>query len=375
MIRRAVLAGLLALGAAVPASAGGDPAAVAAVEAHLRDDEKAMLAAVLSDNAAAADFNADVKLAAGDAKVMKLVLDKWRGRIVAYAETDARIATPDVEGVYRNYGALMTPKTKAYLVRRLKTMKEDDRNSLIGYLDAVDEALKSNGGRLTWYTKKVVAGIFDKYREDLSTYLPAPIARSAKAAAPAAELALAELRKPPVLPPSAVQPVRRDPPATSTRPISGVARSTPTVSGPQPGVAVSTSTSALDQARGIADAAERGGVGFDGGGAPAASPDAVVADGGRREPPALAPSQPGGERPNIVGDVPSPAEPEDSFLSDIKKMKTGSGPLQPRHYLPGAVGALVGGILGFLLGGPVGAVIGAGVGIIGGDIAGGMLFK
>ncbi|MBI3564627.1 MAG: hypothetical protein HY079_05465, partial [Elusimicrobia bacterium] len=47
MMRQAVLAGLLALSAAVPALAAGDPAAVAAVEAFLRDDEKAMLAAVL----------------------------------------------------------------------------------------------------------------------------------------------------------------------------------------------------------------------------------------------------------------------------------------------------------------------------------------
>lgn len=369
----------MALAAALPALAGGDPAAVAAVEALLRDDEKAMLAAVLTNPAAAADFNADVKVANGDPKVMKLVLDKWRGRIVAYAEADSRIATPNLEGAYPSYGALMTPQTKAYLVRRLKTMKEADRNSLIEYLDAVDSALKENGGHLTWYTKKVVAGIFDKYREDLSTYLPTPIAQGAKSAAPAAAARLAELRKPPEPAPAVVTaPVRKDPPATSTRAVSGVTpprRSTGAVS-EVPSVAVSTSTAALDQARRAAEAAERSGVSFDGGGSVPATDGSVVAGGTGAGRPPLEPSTGlGGPKPNIVGDVPSPAGEDDAFLSDVRKMKTGKGPLQPRQYLPAAAGGLLGALLGFLLGGPVGAIIGAGVGLIAGDIAGGKLFK
>ena len=202
MIRAALLSGLLAFAAAAPALAAGDPAAVAAVEALLRDDEKSMLAAVLVDKAASAEFNADVKFAAGDPKVMKLVLDKWRGRVVAFAETDVRIATPDLEGTYRNYGALMTPQTRAYMVRRLKTMKESDRNTLIDYLDAVDNALTSNGGKLTWYTKKVVNGIFDRYRQDLGEYLPEPIAKSAKASAPAAAAQPAPRRQEAEAPPA-----------------------------------------------------------------------------------------------------------------------------------------------------------------------------
>ena len=220
MMRSAFLAGLLAFGAAAPALAAGDPAALAAIEPLLRDDEKAMLAGVLSDKAAAADFNADVKLAAGDPKVIKLVLDKWRGRIVAFAENDSHIATPNLEGTYKNYGALMTPATRAYLLRRLKTMKEADRNSLIEYLDAVDSALSGNNGQLTWYTKKVVGGIFDKYREDLTTYLPEPIARAGKAAAPAAAADLAARRKaaeePAPLPPSVVA---KDPVVTDKKPV------------------------------------------------------------------------------------------------------------------------------------------------------------
>lgn len=374
MTRTAFLAGLLALGAFVPASAAGDPAAVAAVEAFLRDDEKAMLAAVLANAAASAEFNADVKFAAGDPKVMKLVLDKWRGRVVAFAETDVRIATPDLEGTYRNYGALMTPQTRAYMVRRLKTMKESDRNTLIGYLDAVDNALKDNDGKLTWYTKKVVGGIFDKYREDLSTYLPQPLAKDGKAAAPAAALALAERRKaaesaaaPPAV---VVKDPAAKPPVVARKP--AVTPKKPDVPAEQ--VVVSTSNAALDQARDTAEAAERGGLVFDGGGAvPPETAGAVAGGEGAGRPP-LDVSTPGGKQ-DLIAEVPSPVDPDEEFMSSIKKMKTGSGPLQPRQYLPGAAGAVLGGLLGFLLGGPIGALIGAGVGVIAGDVIGGKLFK
>jgi hypothetical protein len=368
MIRTAFLAGLLALSAAVPALAAGDPAAVAAVEQFLRDDEKAMLAAVLSNPAAAADFNADVKFAAGDAKVMKLVLDKWRGRVVAYAETDAKIATPDLEGTYRNYGALMTAQTRAYLLRRLKTMKEGDRNSLIEYLDSVDSALTSNGGKLTWYTKKVVSGIFDKYRQDLSTYLPEPIARDGKTAAPAAAADLAARRKAaepaPVLPPSVVT---KDPPVVKDPVVPG---KPPVVPGKKP-----ASSDALEQARRAAEAAERSGGHFDGGGTTPPAGDGVYAGAPGAGRPPLAPTAKPGEKPSLIGDVPSPVDPDDSFMSDIKKMKTGPAPMKMHDYLPGGLGALLGGIIGFFLGGPIGALIGAGVGLIAGDIAGGKLFK
>lgn len=378
MIRTVFLAGLLALGAAAPALAAGDPAAVAAVEAFLRDDEKAMLAAVLANGAAAAEFNADVKFAAGDAKVMKLVLDKWRGRIVAFAEADVRIATPDLEGTYKNYGALMTAQTRAYMVRRLKTMKEADRNTLIEYLDAVDNALRDNNGKLTWYTKKVVGGIFDKYREDLSTYLPQPLAKDGKAAAPAAAAALAERRKEaekPVAPPAVVV---KDPPAQAKPPVKDpVARKKPVVPAkpPREEVVVSTSTAALDQARDAAEAAERGGQVFDGGGAVPPETGGVVAGGEGAGRPALEPPSRLGGTPSLIADVPSPVDPDEEFMRSIKKMKTGSAPLQPRQYLPGAAGAVLGGLLGFLLGGPIGALIGAGIGVIAGDVIGGKLFK
>lgn len=374
MIRAAFVAGLLAFGAAAPARAAGDPAAVAAVEAFLRDDEKSMLAAVLADKNASAEFNADAKFAAGDPKLMKLVLDKWRGRIVAFAEADARIATPNLEGTYKNYGALMTPQTRAYMVRRLKTMKEADRNTLIEYLDAVDNALTENNGKLTWYTKKVVAGIFDKYREDLNTYLPEPIARNAKSAAPAAAAALAERRKEaekPAAPPPAV--VVKDPPKPPVAPRKpAVPPKKPAV--PVEEVVVSTSNSALDQARRAAEAAERGGVVFDGGGSTPPETGGVVSGGEGTGRPPLDISAPGG-KPDLIAEVPSPVDPDEEFMRSIKKLKTGPGPMQPRQYLPGAAGAVLGGLLGFLLGGPIGALIGAGVGVIAGDIIGGKLFK
>lgn len=385
MIRLAFLAGLLAFGAAAPALAAGDPAAVAAVEKFLRDDEKAMLAAVLADKASSDEFNADVKFAAGDPKIMKLVLDKWRGRIVAFAEKDGRIATPNLEGTYRNYGALMTPQTRAYMVRRLKTMKEGDRNTLIDYLDAVDNALKENGGKLTWYTKKVVGGIFDKYREDLNLYLPEPLARSAKASAPAAAADLAARRKAAEAPPAPVAAppavVVKDPPKTPAKvpakpPVrKPVAKPAEEEVVPVEEVTVSTGNSALDQARRTAEAAERGGVVFDGGGAVAPETGGVVSggDGTGRSP--LAPSTGPAGTPSLIADVPSPVDPDEEFLRSVRKLKTGPAPMQPREYLPGATGAVLGGLLGFLLGGPIGALIGAGVGVIAGDVIGGKLFK
>ncbi|MDD5303652.1 MAG: hypothetical protein PHS14_11155 [Elusimicrobia bacterium] len=380
MIRKAFLAGLLALSASASALAAGDPAAVAAVEPFLRDDEKAMLAAVLSNPAAAADFNADVKLAAGDPKVMKLVLDKWRGRIVSYAEADSRIGTPDLEGSYKNSSSMMTPATRAYLVRRLKTMKEADRNSLIEYLDAVDSALASNGGKLTWYTKKVVSGIFDKYRQDLGLYLPEPIARNGKAAAPAAAAALAERRKAAEQPAPVVvvkEPAVKDPVAAKKPPVGkkpAADDKKPVADGKKP-AAKDPNADALEQARRAAEAAERGGAVFDGGGAKPPSDGGVVAGAPGAGRPPLAPSPRPGGKPNLTADVPSPVDPDEDFMSSVKKMKTGPGPLSARHYLPGAAGAVLGALIGFLLGGPVGAVIGAGAGLIAGDIAGGRLFK
>lgn len=371
MIRKALLAGLLGLSAAVPALAAGHPAAVAAVEAFLRDDEKAMLAGVLADKGASVEFNADVKFAGSGPKIMKLVLDKWRGRIVSFAEADSQIGTPDVEGTYRNFGALMTPSTRSYMVRRLKTMNEADRNTLIEYIHAVDSALSSNGGKLTWYTKKVVTGIFDKYREDLGTYLPEPIAKSAKLNAPAAAAMLAGLRKEAKTVAPVQPPVQRDPIVT------GPSRSTHTAGGSVPvhqPVVVST-TSALEQARRAAEAAERNGREFDGGGTPGATAGPVRAGPGGGAAPLAPFTGPGGNVPNLTAGVPSPVDPDEEFMSDIKKMKTGSGKLQPRKYLPGTLGAVVGGILGFLLGGPIGALIGAGIGLIGGDMLGGKLFQ
>jgi hypothetical protein len=100
----------------------------------------------------------------------------------------------------------------------------------------------------------------------------------------------------------------------------------------------------------------------------------VVAGGDGRGRPPLELSTPGA-KPNLIGEVPSPADPDDDFMSSVKKMKTGSGKMQARQYIPGGLGALLGGILGFLLGGPVGALIGAGIGVIAGDALAGKLLK
>lgn len=396
-MRSLVAALLFGLSAAAVARAA-DPANVAAVEPFLRDDEKAFLAGVLIDRSASAEFDADVALGKGDPKVMKLVLDKWRGRLAAFAASEASHGTPDVEGTYKNYGAMMTAPMRAYLVRLLKTMKEDDRNTLIEYLDGVNEALNSNNGHLTWYTKKVVAGVFDKYRGQMTAYLATPIGRAAPGNAPAAEAALAALKKPAVAPAPVPDPgvaererlakeqaererlareaaARKKPPVVAdpnAKPGDpGFTVTNPPVSEERP---LPLSPEALEQLRRAKEAADRAGGNFDGSVNRDANTGGVVAGPSHLGGAGL--TQPGGDpKPSLTGEVPTPGDADDSFLSDVKKMKTGSGSMSPRKYLPAASGAVVGVIAGALLFGLVGALVGLLVGAVIGHLVGKKLFK
>ncbi len=394
MFRTLAVAVLLGI-ASVPALAMDR----AALENQLRDDEKALLAAVLIDKTAAAEFDADLKLADADAKTAKLVLDKWRGRCAAFANSDKGHPNPDLEGTYKNYGAMLSPQIKAYLVRRLKTMKEDDRNSLIEYLNAVNESL-ADDGKLSWYTKKVVAGIFDKYRSDLTEYLATPLGRDAQANGKKAEAALAASRGGATAPTDDVaarqraeqerqrlererQASRKPPQGGGPKPEEeGITITKPPVveTKPLPGETeterLAREQLAIEQARRIAERGTTGGGQFDGN--TRTGTDDVVVPGGNGDSTGGSTGLTRGgtaESPNLVAEVPSPTESDDEFLDNIGKLKTGDGPLQPRQYLPGATGALLGGILGFLLGGLPGLFIGLGLGMIAGDQIGRRMFK
>lgn len=383
---------------AAPARAA-DPALVTGTEKYLRDDEKALLAALLTHPDLAAQFEGDAAVGLKDPKNLNPFLTAWRGRIVSFAETDSHRPNPDLEGHYQNYAQLMTPEQRAYMQRRIPTMSEDNRNSLIGYLNSVNDALQKNG-QLTWYTKKVVAGIMDHYRTDLTTYLATPIAQTAKRDAPAATQQLADLRKAddasrvaatvPVVPPAATAPVTA--PTTvaakptpkpkkpaATEPTTGVDNGAVVVNKPTGG--------ALDQARNAAgvttggtteDAAGRAGQVFDGNGAkqPTGGTAVVVPPNGGK-PTGNAgltpPSGVGGPKPSVVGSVPAPT-PEDSFMSSISKMQTKPAGTPLIHHAPLAAGILLGGLLGFLLGGPIGALVGAAVGGLAGHLVAKKLF-
>ncbi len=377
------------------------PPRSAGVEKYLRDDEKALLAAILTHPDVSAQFDAEAPLALSDPKNLAPFLGVWRGKVEAFAEADGARPTPDLEGRYANYAQLMTPEQRAYMVRRLPTMKEDDRNSLIGYLGSVNDALAKNG-QLTWYTKKVVAGIMDHYRQDLNTYVATPIAQTARRDAAASAAAFAAIRKADddaASPPpgrrrsradgrsSRRSPVgharrrsrsrsrsprrRRGPlaPATAARVPPTDAAGTVVTTGPTGG--------ALAQARQAADrAGGAGGQVFDGG---AGARPASAAARRSRLPRAAAPAPADAHEPRRRARRPDrgscprsrrPLPAEASFMDAIKKMRT--KPAQEpflKRIAPvagGVLGGILGGLIGFMLGGPVGAIIGAGLGIVAG---------
>lgn len=189
---RAFAAALLVLTLAAASARAADPMLVARVETYLREDEKALLAALLADPDASSAFDVEAPLALKDPKTLKFFLDAWRGRMVAFAERDVRRPTPDLHGQYRRHQDLMTPETRAYLDRRMISMTPGDRDKLLGYLGSVDSTLAKNG-QLSWYTRKVVDGIYDAYRKDLREYVETPLAQTAKRDAPAAAQALAQI--------------------------------------------------------------------------------------------------------------------------------------------------------------------------------------
>ena len=415
MRKLVVLAALLvpALLAAAPARAA-DPALVTGVEKYLRDDEKALLAALLTHPDISAEFDAGAPLALKDPRNLAPFLGVWRGKLEGFAEADGRRGNPNLDARYGSYAQLMTPEQRAYMVRRLRTMDEDDRNSLIGYLNSINETLAKNG-ELSWYTKKVAAGILDHYRAELNAYAATPIAQAAKRDAASSAEAFAAVRKadedarlaaakaatPPEVEPADVPDVK--PPSvvkhapTSKQTAKPAPVKHPTIPpAPDPGSVVTTDPAggALDQARNAASAGADSGRIFDGGAA-VGKPDgggAVIVppeSGGAH--PTLAPGKPGSEA-GLNGSTPVPPAPTDAgFMDSIQKMQTKPAPAPLVKRLAPVVGGVLGGILGgaigavigFFIGGPigaaagaafVGAVIGAGLGAGGGYLLAKHLF-
>ena len=399
-----VLAALLvpALMAAASPTRAADPALVAKVESYLRNDEKAFLAGILVRPDLSAEFDREAPLALKDPKNLTPFLGVWRGKLVAYAEVDGKLPYPDLDGHYTSYSQLMTPTQRAYMMRRMKTMTEDERNSLIDYLKSVNDALTKNG-QLTWYTKKVVSGILKQYRLDLNTYLATPIAQDAKRNAAASSTAFAAIEKtteeartaaarpvhpapaevaaaPVVKPP--VKPAPPKKPAPATKPVVPPAPETDGGSV----VARPPSGGALDQAR---DAAGSGAPVFDGNSPAPKGPvgggaDVVAPSGPGTARPTLSPAGPGGES-GLVGSIPSVPSPATGDDMDALLKLRGSKPAHKSwiQRAPAVAGGLLGGILGaligFLVGGPVGAIvggaIGAGAGAGGGYLLGKKLFQ
>lgn len=403
------VSGILAL-----PSRAADPALVASIERYLREDEKAILSSLLTRGDYNAQFDGDARAAQKDAHQLKLVLDKWRGRMAAFSSRDQAAPDPDLEGTYRSYPDLLTPAIRAYLARRLRGMRElgrtdpkmqDAFESLRDYLKSVQDALDGNNGKLTWYTKKVVAGIFDKYREDLRDYLGTEFARNGRRDGPAAEQELARLaeaerkaaadrkaelerkaeaerqteqkrlaeaerreREAAILPPTAPrkprQPKAPVPPVSSTGTAVGAENAE---------TARRQAENALGDAAG---AAERNQRAFDGGVAGGTQGhDPVVVDPGAGTPArsGLVPPAIGGGTPDLAVQPPPPGD--ESELMDTIKGAKGKGSKSWLEHAPKAAGALLGAGIGFLVGGPVGALVGGILGLLAGWLGGKLLLK
>ncbi|MDE2490734.1 MAG: hypothetical protein KGM24_07790 [Elusimicrobia bacterium] len=405
---------LAALAAAAPARAA-DPGLVADAMRDLQTDgphwdERAVLAALLARPQESAAFDAEGRVALDDPQLRPLFIAEWRGKLVSFAAVESHHPDLALDGTYRNWADIMTPEMRAYTAQRVKSMTQSDRDNLIYYLNKVDEDLASNHGKVSTgllsLTPRIVAGILDKYRQDLSAYAASSVAQNAPARGQAAAAQLASIlsqrraarlaaAQPPkkapapakpagtpssapaktpvrtVRPPNRVakaptpsSPAKR--PAPASGPASGPAAKTPAPpSEPtSPKVVAGPHGGALDQAKAAVGAGLGAGKVFDGGvnhGRPAGP--VVVAPGTQpiSKLPLLTPSAaPGvGGADLTLAPPPSPATSTDDLVSEISKMGSGKKPYSSVPLKVGVGGALLGGLLGFLLGGPIGALAGA----------------
>lgn len=427
----AVAALVLTLSGALCAPAGAvEPAVLAAFERSLDPLEKALLAAVLASPANDAEFTADMVEARKDAAGLQASYAKWRMKLAQFSTSDRNAPNPNLEGTYRTYPEMLSPAIRGYLSRRLRDLRErgaaGDRqaqeayDTLRDYLASVQSSLDDDG-RLSWYTKKVVAGVMDKYRAELVEYLGTQNARNGLRDGPAAaqllqrrreaavadqdaerrRVAEAEARRraeaeeaerrrrqqagapqpgngqPATRPGGEEQPPKPEQPAE--RPVER-----PVERPEQPAQPVVTETPEQRTAREQAEAAERtaraGAPGqvFDGGGlvvGPEVTPVQVPGgEAGQRTGTGLAPAQPGSRPGNVVGSVPSPGG-DDELLSSIRGGPSGRGAKSWMEHAPAIGGAVIGAVIGGLLLGPLGILLGAVLGFFGGKFAAAKLFK
>ncbi|MBI5241794.1 MAG: hypothetical protein HY926_15080 [Elusimicrobia bacterium] len=378
---RRTLALLLALAAlpVLPARARAvDPALFSAVAREIpvpipdKYDERAILAALLARPDAAAEFEADGRAALEDPKLKPLFIAKWRGRAAAYATTEVHRPGIDVSRTYRNWKEVLGPEGYAYVRQRLLTMSKADSDKLIGYLGLLDQKLQANDYKvdngLFAMSGKIVNGILDAYRDDLSYYLAAPgtdaLRGGAKAAAGqlaagiTARNAVAAAPKPPAQPAGRPAAKPAPPAKPAPKPEAKPDKPEPEQVAPPP---------PADSARGQLENAQRAGEGAGGvfdGGFPKGSPSGPVSGGasdGAGTPKiggGLSPAQPRGDLAGGVKDAVPPADDLDARVAQAGK--SGRKPYGAKAgLLLGGGGALLGGLLGLLIGGPVGALVGA----------------
>lgn len=404
---------------ALPARAA-DAAVLAAFERSLDPLEKAILSSVLADPANDAAFAADMAEARKDAAGLAAAASKWRMKLAQFAAAERSAPNPDLEGTYRAYPEMLTAPTRGYLARRLRDLRERGAagdaqaksayDTLRDYLAAVQNALDDNNGKLTWYTKKVVAGIMDKYRSELVEYLGTNNARQGLREGPAAAKLL-DLRRAAASAPAQpaadgdaerrraeaerqrrerlarenAKPDQPGAPAPAEPPREPVAETPrgPVAEPPRQPADGGAPRDAREQAEAAERTAGSGRPGetFDGGGlqVPGADPVAVPAPGGEPRPApapgALTPSVGSGSGPRLgAGPAVPPLTAEDELLGSIRGAQ-GKGSKSWLEQAPKLAGALALGAGGLLLGGPIAGALGLIAGFfLGGSIAS-RLFK
>ena len=353
-------------------------------------DERAVLAALLARPDVAAEFEADGKAALSDPNLKPLMVAKWRGRAAQYATTQVNRPGADVSKTYHNWKEVLGPEGYAYTRQRLLSMSKDNADKLIGYLGTLDQKLQSNNFKIDdsffGMSGKIVNGILDAYRKDLGLYLGTPDAQSARSSVnrSAQQLASAIADKSavasaPATQPAAVttpkKPVEPDP-KTPVKPVAKPVKPEPkapvTPKTDEPGKVAVTQPAggALDQARNAANAGERGGTVFDGGGngqRPTGGSAVVVpSTSGSAAGTPLASPAPGPKAP-VVGAVPEP--PADDLDARVAQASTAKPPYAGKmKQIATAGGGLLGGLIGFLLGGPIGALVGLAIGGLAGHL-------
>ena len=366
---------------------------VSQVEKMLNDDEKFILAALLTHPDLSAQFDKDAALALKDKKNLHPFLGVWRAKFDAFAEADAHHPNPDFDAHYSRYTDLMTPEMFAFLERSLPTMTENKRNEVIGYLKSIDNDLQKNGrlsDGLFDFTRKMVAGILDEYRKHLSTYAVSPFAQEAKRDSVSNTAALAAIRRtdedsrlpaPKPAPKPAEEVAAKPSPTREPTVVPGrKAPTAPEATAPGRVTVTDPAGGARDQLDHTVAAGANGGQVMDGGG-PSRQPTGggvvVVPPGSGAAHSTLSPSTPAsGSSLTASGPVPSPSvgSRADSLLGMQTKQVT---PRAARKLKMAAalLGGLLGALIGFFVGGPVGAIAGAAIGVGLGHVAAGMLAK